>query len=49
MDIEKVASETPKKIIKNKVEFKTEINQREINKIISIFDFNKEQKKMHLN
>ena len=45
MDIEKIAKETPNKIITNKVELKTDgLNNNEINKIISIFDFNKEQK-----
>ena len=46
MDIEKVASETPKKIITNKIEFKDEgPNQKEIEKIISIFKFDDTQKK----
>ena len=45
MDIEKIAKETPNKIITNKVELKTDgLNNNEIDKIISIFDFNKEQK-----
>tara|TARA_Y100000591_G_scaffold225466_1_gene196585 strand:- start:298 stop:1461 length:1164 start_codon:yes stop_codon:yes gene_type:complete len=45
MDIEKIAKETPNKIITNKVELKTGgLNNNEIDKIISIFDFNKEQK-----
>ena len=45
MDIEKVASETPNKIITNKIDFKTEgPNPNEIEKIISIFDLNKNQK-----
>ena len=39
MDIEKVAKETPEKIITNKVEFKKEgPNDEEIDKIISIFN-----------
>ena len=47
MDIEKVASETPKKIITNKIEFKDEgPNQKEIEKIISIFKFDDTQKKL---
>ncbi len=47
MDIEKVASETPNKIITNKIDFKNEsINRNEIEKIISIFNFDDEQKKV---
>tara|TARA_X000000368_G_scaffold189679_1_gene149586 strand:+ start:3322 stop:4482 length:1161 start_codon:yes stop_codon:yes gene_type:complete len=44
MDIEKVASETPKKIITTKIDFKREIEREEIEKIISPFAFNKDQK-----
>ena len=45
MDIEKVASETPEKIITNKIEFKNEgPNQKEIENIISIFKFDDTQK-----
>ena len=45
MDIEKVAAETPKKIITNKIEFRnTGPNAEEIGKIISIFKFNNDQK-----
>jgi len=45
MDIEKVAVETPKKIITNKIEFKSEgPNHKEIENIISIFNFNNDQK-----
>ena len=41
MDIEKVAIDTPKKIITNKIELKNEgPNEDEIEKIISIFQFN---------
>jgi len=43
MDIEKVASETPEKIITNKIEFKNEVNDDEIEKIIKPFSFNSEQ------
>ena len=43
MDIEKVASETPEKIITTKIEFATEIKNEEILKIISPFNFNKIQ------
>ena len=45
MDIEKVASETPNKIITNKIDFRKEgPNLKEIEKIISIFEFNDKQK-----
>ena len=44
MDIEKVAVETPKKIITNKIDFKSEgPNEKEIQKIISIFNLNAKQ------
>tara|TARA_Y100000813_G_scaffold195147_1_gene176483 strand:+ start:4145 stop:5308 length:1164 start_codon:yes stop_codon:yes gene_type:complete len=47
MDIEKVALETPKKIITNKIELKEGgPNEDEIEKIISIFQFDLEQKKI---
>ena len=50
MDIEKVATESPKKIITNKLEFKNEgPSQEEINNIISIFKFNDEQKTVAFN
>ena len=46
MDIERVAIETPKEIITNKVDLKNEgPNQEEIENIISIFKLNSEQKK----
>ena len=46
MDVEKVAKENPDKIITNKIDFKDEgPNNDEINKIISIFNFDTEQKK----
>ena len=45
MDIEKVASETPEKIITNKIDLKNKgPNEKEIEKIISIFKFNEKQK-----
>ena len=45
MDIEKVAKENPDKIITNKIDFTKEgPNEREIDNIISIFEFDKEQK-----
>jgi succinyl-CoA synthetase beta subunit len=47
MDIEKVASETPEKIITNKIDYKNDgPNQQEIEKIISIFRLNETQKKV---
>jgi len=47
MDIEKVAVEKPSKIITNKIELKEEgPNEHEIEKIISIFQFDTEQKKI---
>ena len=45
MDIEKVASDTPDKIITNKIDLRNEgPNLEEIEKIISIFKFNEKQK-----
>ncbi len=46
MDIEKVASQTPEKIIKTKVDLKNDIEIDEIEKIINPFNFNIEQKKI---
>jgi len=47
MDIEKVASENPNKIITNKIDLKNEgPNEKEIEKIISIFQLNEKQKKI---
>ena len=46
MDIEKIAAETPDKIITNKIDFKDDgPNQKEIENIISVFNFNNDQKK----
>ena len=46
MDIEKVAKETPDKIITNKIDLKKSgPSKEEISNIISVFNFNKEQKK----
>ena len=45
MDIEKVALETPEKIITNKIELKGKINDEDIEKIIFTFKLNIEQKK----
>jgi len=45
MDIEKVASEAPDKIITTKIEIKEEITKKEIDKIISPFKFNDSQTK----
>ena len=47
MDIEKVASETPKKIITNKIDLNNDgPGKIEIEKIISIFQLNNDQKKI---
>ena len=47
MDIEKVARDTPDKIITNKIDLKDDgPNYEEVEKIISVFDFNNEQKKI---
>ena len=44
-DIEKIAAESPEKIITNKLEIKDEgPNQNEINNVISIFELNNQQK-----
>ena len=45
MDIEKVASETPEKIITNKIDLKDNPSKQEIENIISVFEFNDQQKK----
>mgnify|MGYP000957817876 CR=1 FL=1 len=46
MEIEKVASETPDKIITNKIDFKKNgPDEQEIEKIISVFKLNENQKK----
>ena len=44
LSFEKVASETPEKIITNKINFKSNIEMDEIEKIIKPFNFNNEQK-----
>jgi len=45
MDIEKVASETPNKIITNKIDLKDDgPSKDEINKILSVFEFSDKQK-----
>ena len=44
MDIEKVAEKNPDKIITNKIELKEEIENEDIDKIISPFKFNENQK-----
>ena len=43
MDIEKVASETPEKIITTKIDLDTNIKDSDVDKIISIFNFEKTQ------
>tara|TARA_B110000285_G_scaffold204834_1_gene242100 strand:- start:712 stop:1872 length:1161 start_codon:yes stop_codon:yes gene_type:complete len=44
MDIEKVAAETPEKIITTKVDMKENIQVSDVNNIIKIFNFNESQK-----
>ena len=44
MDIEKVAAETPEKIITTKLELKNDIDESEIEKVIKPFNFNSKQK-----
>jgi succinyl-CoA synthetase beta subunit len=44
MDIEKVAIDTPQKIITTKVELKKNIKTEDISEIIKIFNFNEDQK-----
>jgi len=44
MDVEKVAAETPDKIITNKVDLKESIDNESIDKILKPFNFSKEQK-----
>ena len=45
MDIEKVASETPNKIITNKIDLQKDIEDEDVEKIIHPFKFTDEQKK----
>jgi succinyl-CoA synthetase beta subunit len=45
MDIEKIAIETPEKIVTTKVELKNNLDEEDIEKIIKPFAFNKNQKK----
>ena len=45
MDIEKIAAETPEKIITTKIEFNNELAQEDIEKIISVFGLDQNQKK----
>jgi len=44
MDIEKVAAETPEKIITTKVEMKEKVYEDDVDKIIKIFNFSEKQK-----
>ena len=44
VEIEKVATDTPEKIITNKIDFKEDIELNEIEKIIKPFNFNNKQK-----
>jgi len=45
VDIEKVAKEHPEKIIKTKFDLKKEVNQKDFENIIKVFDLNDKQKK----
>ncbi len=45
MDIEKVASENPEKIITTKIDLSDDIEDKEVEKIISPFNFDNDQKK----
>ena len=45
MDIEKIAIKTPEKIVTTKVELKNNLDEKDIEKIIKPFGFNKNQKK----
>ena len=44
MDIEKVAADTPQKIITTKVDLKENVKIEDVDKILKIFDFNVDQK-----
>ena len=44
MDIEKVAADTPQKIITTKVDMKKSVKTEDVDKIIKIFNFNEDQK-----
>jgi len=44
MDIEKVATDTPQKIITTKVDMKKSVKTEDVDKIIKIFNFNEDQK-----
>tara|TARA_B110000971_G_scaffold59316_1_gene60570 strand:+ start:3119 stop:4279 length:1161 start_codon:yes stop_codon:yes gene_type:complete len=44
MDIEKVAAETPQKIITTKVDMQESVQVKDIDKIIKVFNFNESQK-----
>tara|TARA_B100000780_G_scaffold274202_1_gene238872 strand:- start:416 stop:1576 length:1161 start_codon:yes stop_codon:yes gene_type:complete len=44
MDIEKVAAETPEKIITTKIDMKKDVQIQDVDKIIKIFNFNTNQK-----
>jgi len=45
MGIEKVAAETPEKIVTTKIEFNNEIDEEDIEKIIAVFGLDRNQKK----
>ena len=44
MDIEKVAAETPEKIITTKIDMKDSVQEKDVNQIIKIFNFSESQK-----
>ena len=43
MDIEKVAEETPEKIVTNKVDIKEKLSENDVNEILKPFELNREQ------
>ena len=49
MDIEKVAAETPDKIVTTKIDLNSKIENKDVDQIIAPFNFNKNQKKDAIN
>ena len=49
MDIEKVAAETPNKIVTTKIDLNSKIENKDVDKIIAPFNFNENQKKDAVN
>ena len=49
MDIEKVAAETPDKIVTTKIDLNSKIENKDVDKIIAPFNFNENQKKDAVN